>query len=75
MSGILWERQLPRPHWGINLLAREESYTYYLKGLQTSALAVVGIILAGSFVAFQHKTSKKQANLSGREPGVPVDGN
>ncbi|MQF70239.1 MFS transporter [SAR202 cluster bacterium AD-804-J14_MRT_500m] len=60
---------------GINLLAREESYAYYLKGLQTSALAVVGIILAGSFVAFQHKTSKKQANLSGREPGVPVDGN
>lgn len=59
---------------GISLMTSEESYGYYLKGLQTSALAVVGVILAGSFVAFQHKPSNKQERVAVDESSIPVEG-
>ncbi len=59
---------------GVSLLSPEESHGYYLKGLQTSALAVVGVILIGSFVAFQHRPSPQRESATSPQPAASGDG-
>ena len=50
----------------IGLMLAEEAQPFYMKGFQTSALAVVGIMTIGAIIAAFHKSAAKRTGGTGK---------
>ena len=68
VSSIIMAMVLPG---GIALLAASESQAFYMKGFQTAALAVVGIMITGAIIAAFHRRYDPSKDQS-QQPASPA---